>query len=363
MENLNKNKDLEQQEMSLNSMGLVKPKALKKGDKVAAVSLAWGGAGDKDKLWRYEQGKKNLEKLGLEVVEMKNTLQGSRYIYDNPQKRAEDLMDAFRDETIKGIFTCAGGNDCIRILPYIDYDVIRENPKVFIGYSDITIAHMICLKAGLSSFYGPVLLIEFAENVEILDYTKKWFEKAVFCNKPMGLIEPSQYWTSAPQPWNEKEKTESRERFLGEGYELLQGTGSVTGTLMGGCIEVLDMMKGTEIWPDEKMWEDAIVFLEVSDDILKPVYLEISLRAYANLGVFKKAKAIVFGKPYNNEYYEEYKRSILRVIYREEGLTDLPILYNVNFGHTSPMITIPYGALGKVDCHNKTFSILESGVR
>ena len=85
---------------------------------------------------------------------MPNTLKGTDYLYNHPEKRAEDLMAAFKDKTIKGIFTCIGGDESIRMLPYIDFDVIRDNPKVFIGYSDTTISHFMCLKAGISSFYG-----------------------------------------------------------------------------------------------------------------------------------------------------------------------------------------------------------------
>jgi muramoyltetrapeptide carboxypeptidase LdcA involved in peptidoglycan recycling len=161
------------------------------------VSLSWGGAGDSDILWRYNQGKKRLEEeFGLEVVEMQNTLKGSEYIYNNPQKRAEDLMTAFKDESIKGIFSCIGGYESARILPYIDLDAIKNNPKVFIGYSDTTVTHMICLKAGISSFYGPSILAEFAENIEMFDYTKYWTNKVLFNDSVIGDINSSDIWTS-----------------------------------------------------------------------------------------------------------------------------------------------------------------------
>ena len=121
---------------------LTKPHKLQIGDKVALVSLSWGGAGDEDILWRYEQGKERLEKIfGLKVVEMKYTLAGTDYIYKHPEKRAEDLMCAFEDESIKGIIACIGGIESIRMLPYIDFNIINQNPKVFMGYSDTTTIH------------------------------------------------------------------------------------------------------------------------------------------------------------------------------------------------------------------------------
>ena len=108
---------------------MIKPPVLKPGDKVATVSLSWGGAGDPEILWRYEQGKKQLEEtFGFEVVEMANTLKGTEYVYNHPEARAADLMAAFLDPEIKGIFTCIGGIESIRTLPYIDFDVIKNNP-------------------------------------------------------------------------------------------------------------------------------------------------------------------------------------------------------------------------------------------
>ena len=157
---------------------MIKPVKLKKGNKIAIVSLSWGGAGDKDIKYRYEIGKKRLEELfGLEVVEMRNSLKGSKYLDEHPEARAEDMMDAFKDNEIKAIFSNIGGDDTLRLLPYIDFDVIKNNTKIFMGYSDTTINHFMCYKAGLISYYGPSILAEFAENVEMHDYTKKWIER------------------------------------------------------------------------------------------------------------------------------------------------------------------------------------------
>jgi len=344
-------------------MKLIKPKRLQPGEKVATISLSWGGAGDADILWRYKIGKKRLEEeFGLEVIEMPHTLRGTEYIYNHPEKRAEDLMNAFKDPSIKGIFTCIGGEESVRILPYIDYNVIKNNPKVFIGYSDTTVNHFICLKAGISSFYGPCILSEFAENVEIFDYTKEWINKVIFHNSAIGSIKPSPIWTSEFLPWEEKNKYIKREVNNNCGYELLQGEGKVQGNLIGGCIEVLEMIKGTQVWPELEIWENGILFLETSEEKPKPNYVEYWLRNYGAQGILQKVKGIIFGKPYDNIYYEEYKTGILKVVRDELKLYDLPILYNVNFGHTSPMCIIPYGAKAEIDCENKGFSILESGV-
>lgn len=340
---------------------LIKPKSLQSGDKVATISLSWGGAGDADFLWRYLQGKSRLEAMGFEVVELKHTLSGSDYLYQHPEARAEDLMTAFRDPEIKGIFSCIGGDDSIRLLPYVDLNVIRNNPKVFIGYSDTTVTHLLCYKAGLSSFYGPSVLMEFAENVTMHDYTLNGLKKCLMCTEPLGQIPAPSQWTGEYLPWLIENKDKQRILQARTGYECIQGRSVVEGHLIGGCVEVLEMAKGTSIWPNEEDWQDSIIFLETSEDMIAPAQLGYILRNYVAQGILNRAKGLMFGKPYQDQYYEAYKAEILKVL-REANLEDLPVFYNMAFGHTSPMMTLPYGAKARLDCENRHFTILESGV-
>lgn len=341
---------------------LIKPKMLREGDKVATISLSWGGAGEPDLKWRYEQGVERLEKVfGLEVVPMANSLKGSDYLYENPKARAEDLMNAFKDPTIKGIISNIGGSESIRLLPYIDFDVIRENPKVFIGYSDATITHLFCHKAGISSFYGPAILTDFAENVEMHDYTTKALQKTLFSTDVIGEIKPALEWTSERLEWKIENKYTQRKMHPNQGYEVLQGNETVQGRLIGGCIEVLEFAKGTTIWPEASYWKDSILFFETSEDTPEPVFIEYWLRNYGSQGILQQTKGIVFGKPQHERYYDEYKEAIGRIL-RELDLTDLPVFYNLNFGHTEPKFVLPYGAMAEMDCKNATFSILESSV-
>ena len=137
------------------------------------MSLSWGGLGDKEYIHKFFIAKERLEKdFGLEVITMPNALKGGQYIYEHPELRAKDLMDAFKDKTIAGIFCAIGGDDAIRLLPYIDYDIIKNNPKIFMGYSDTTVNHFMMNKAGVVSYYGPSVMCEFGEYVKMLDYTK-----------------------------------------------------------------------------------------------------------------------------------------------------------------------------------------------
>lgn len=341
---------------------LIKPKMLRAGDKVATISLSWGGAGEPELNWRYEQGVERLEKVfGLEVVSMPNSLKGAEYLYDNPKARAEDLMNAFKDSTIKGIVSNIGGSESIRILPYIDFDVIRNNPKIFIGYSDATVTHLFCHKAGISSFYGPAILTDFAENVEMHAYTVEAVKKTLFTNEVIGEVKPAPEWTSERLEWLIENKDKQRKMNPNQGYELLNGSGVVQGRLIGGCIEVLEFAKGTSLWPEESYWKDSILFFETSEDLPEPSYIEYWLRNYGSQGILQNIKGIVFAKPQHERYYEEYKESILRIM-KELDLNELPILYNLNFGHTEPKFILPYGAMAEIDCERVTFSILDSGV-
>lgn len=343
---------------------LSKPKKLNPGDKVATVSPSSGITGESELQWRYEQGVQRLcDVFGLEVVAMPNSLKGIDFLYEHPEARAEDLMAAFRDDSIKAIIANIGGSDSIRLLPYMDFDIIRNNPKILMGYSDVTISHLFCHKAGLSSFYGPAILTDFAENVEMHTYTIEMVKRTLFSSDVVGDIQPAPEWTSEHLEWTDPANRHLRRKMQpNRGYEVLQGTGVARGRLIGGCIEVLEFAKGTIIWPEKKYWEDSILFFETSEEKPEPDLIVRWLRNYAAQGILHQASGIIFSKPQDEAYYDEYKEAI-RMVMQEYGLDDLPILYNLNFGHTEPMMVLPYGRLAEIDCRRVTFSILESAVK
>ena len=204
---------------------MIKPKKLKKGDKVAIVSLSNGLAGEEMFRHRYELGKKRLEQLGFNVVTMKNALKGIEYLYNHPEKRAEDFMDAILDKDIKGIICNIGGDDTIRLLPYIDFEAIANNPKVFMGYSDTTINHFMMQKAGVISYYGPAVMTYFAENNNMHTYTLKYINEVLLENRENIVIKSSDKWTSEYLDWAIEENDNISRKMNEEkyGYEVLQG--------------------------------------------------------------------------------------------------------------------------------------------
>lgn len=342
---------------------MIKPNALKKGDKIAIVSLSWGGLGDEKLIHKYCIAKERLEKeFGLTVVAMPNALKGSDFVYNHPELRAKDLMDAFKDKSIKGIFCAIGGSDTIRLLPYIDYDIIRNNPKVFMGYSDTTVNHFMMRKAGLVSYYGPSVMCEFGEYVKMSDYTKDAVKNILFKDTTNYEVKSAEYWSSDFIDWKEKNiKRSLKLRKEKHGYEVLNGSGVITGELIGGCIDVFPMIVGTQIWPKSEEWKGKILLIETSEEKPKPDYVLWYLRNLGAQGILKSINGIIVGKPQDEVYYEEYK-NVYRKIIKEFNCEHLGIIYNVNIGHAARTGILPLGIEYQIDLDNKIIKFNESGV-
>ena len=343
---------------------MIKPNKLNKGDKIAVVSLSSGILGEDVFIHKYYIAKERLENdFGLEVVAMPNALKGSKFVYEHPEARAQDLMDAFKDESIKGIFCAIGGDDTIRLLPYIDYDVIRNNPKIFMGYSDTTVNHFMMNKAGIVSYYGPSIMCEFGEYVKMFDYTKEAVENILFKDSENYEIKSSDIWSNDFVSWGEENINVAKKTIPEEhGYELLQGSGVVNGKILGGCIDVFPMMVGTEVWPSIQEWKDKILLLETSEEKPSPDIVTYYLRNLGAQGIFNVIKGIIVGKPQDEKYYEEYK-DVYRKVMKEFNCEKLPILYNINIGHAYPTGIIPLGVEVQIDFNNKKITLVESATK
>jgi muramoyltetrapeptide carboxypeptidase LdcA involved in peptidoglycan recycling len=337
---------------------------LKKGNTVAIVSLSWGGLGDESLIHKYYIAKERLERdFGLNVITMPNALKGSEFVYNHPELRAKDLMDALKDDDIDAIFCAIGGSDSIRILPYIDYDVIKNNPKIFMGYSDTTVSHFIFNRAGVVSFYGPAIMSEFGEYVKMFDYTKDAVNNILFKDTTHYEIKSSPYWSKDYVAWKEDNMSVQKKLDKEEhGYEVLSGLGKITGELLGGCIDVFPMINGTCIWPNRDEWKDKIMLLETSDEKMSPDYLLLYMRNLGAQGILNNIKGIIVGKPQDEKYYEEYKEVYLKVL-KEFKCENLPIIYNINIGHAFGTGILPLGIKYEVDLDNKTIKLLESATK
>ncbi|MCL1892307.1 MAG: LD-carboxypeptidase [Alphaproteobacteria bacterium] len=339
---------------------LIKPAKLVRGDTVAFISLSWGGAGLLPD--RYNQGKRQFEQtFGCKVIETPNGLAPASYLYEHPELRAADLMWAFKNPEVKAIIANIGGDDSIRMLPHIDYDIIRNNPKIFMGFSDSTVTNFICNHAGVASFYGPAVLCQFSEAGGIMPYVKNSIEKVLFDNGPIGVIpENKDGFTYEFIDWfTPAGQTQIRKMQPTDGWHWIQGQDRVSGKLFGGCLEVIETIKGTSIWHPERL-KDAIMFFEISEHDPSPEQVLFWLRNYGATGILANLKAILFGRP-KNEKNEKYEAVILKAL-REYGRTDMPVVTHMDFGHTDPIMVMPYGVNATIDCEARTFEITESAV-
>ena len=223
---------------------MIKPNKLKQGDKIAVISLSLGLLGEPFMAFQKELIEKRLSDFGLEVVYTPNALKGIEFLKDNPQKRAEDLKWVFEDDTIKGIICAIGGDDTYKTVPYLLVDEtfisnVRKHPKIFIGYSDSTINHLMFQKIGLNTYYGHSAIVDFGElNEEMLPYSKMWFGK-LFKSEESTEITSSPVWYYERASFGESEFGKDRISGIEErGYEVLQGTGIIRGNYLVAVLRV-----------------------------------------------------------------------------------------------------------------------------
>ena len=358
---------------------LIIPAKLNEGDKIAFISISGGRAGDEDMLPRYMLGKRRFEKIfNVKVVDSPNALKGSGYLYEHPEKRAEDLMWALKDDSIKGIICNQGGDDSYRVLPYIDPQVIHDHPKVFMGFSDIATWMSVFAYAGVRAYYGPTVLTPIAQPGKLDEYTEAAIRRTLFSNEIIGEIKPSE--KNTPIDWNttytikEGQKEVQYERFpdndeiedlkdpipweKGTGYKVLQGSGKVRGHIVPVCGGPLWQIMGTIFFPGPDMWEDSIIALEHGSIYGVTIAGLHELRAFAAAGAFDKAKAVITGPL--DEVDEE---TLIKVICKEVHRPDIVILENVDYIHRTPMTVLPTGALMEIDCDAPSIEILEAGVK
>lgn len=348
------------------------PNRLKKGDRVAIVSMSRGLLGMPFCKHELDLGIKRLESMGLVPVLMDNALKDLDTLANNPKLRADDLKQAFMDDEIKGIINAIGGDDTYKTIPYLMEDeefmeAVKKHPKIFTGYSDTTNNHLMLNKLGLSTFYGPCFLVDIAElDNEMLPYTKEYFG-AFFKETKEIEIKSSPVWYMDRESYGEEELGKSREeRKEMHGYEILNGSGVKTGKLYGGCLDsIYDALVGErygeedevyqkyDIFPSENEWKEKILFLETSEEKPSPEKLEIMLNELKKRNILNLVQGVIVGKPINEVYYDEYK-DVYKEVFAD---LDTPVLFNVNFGHSFPRCVLPYDGLCEVDYDNKTIKI------
>ena len=313
------------------------PEKLQKGDKVMIIAPARGLKiiGQDVRQIATER----LNSLGLEVVFAPNTIDenwdymGSSSI----EKRVEDIHTAFKDKTVKAILTVIGGFNSNQLLKYLDYELIRNNPKIFCGYSDITaLSNAILAKTGLQTYYGPhysSLGMKYG-----CDYTFEHFIQ-MLTTDDKDNVEPSQIWSD--DLWFLDQ--EKRDFEANEGYWVIHN-GQAKGIIAGGNLCTYNLLLGTPY--RRKFTEDTILFIE--DTSSSPLQdIERDLQALIHQEDFCNVKGIVIGRFQKGSQIT--REGLEYIINTKEELKTMPIIANVDFGHTYPLLTIPLGGTATMD--------------
>lgn len=335
----------------------MKPPRLREGDTVGMISPSWGGGAAYPH--RVQRGVDYLESLGFRARVAPHAMNSAGYVSDTAENRVADIHEMFRDPEVKAVVAMIGGDHSCHLLPLLDFDLIREHPTILMGYSDVTVLNVaIWAKTGLVTFNGPALMVELAEYPKVFDYTERHMLKTLRSAEPVGEIEPSGWWTEEFLDWGEKEDlTRARTGRPSGGWAWLKA-GSAEGILVGGCLESMQHLRGTPYWPE---LDGAILFLETSEEKPSPARVDGILMDYENMGVFERIRGLLFGRPYG--YAPEEREQLHGVILQRTEGYDFPVVADMDFGHTSPMFTLPVGCRAVIDVGRGRFEIVEAAVR
>lgn len=312
-------------------MGIIKPKRLKPGDVIGVISPA----SSPDDLIKIENGVKYLEKLGYRIEVGKNVGKQTGYFAGTDSERLEDIHFMFKNKNVKAIFCIRGGFGSTRLLDKIDYKIIRNNPKIFVGYSDINALQMAFFtKCGLITFAGPMVAVDFAE--EISQFTEETFWRIITSNKKIGRI-----------------KNPNKEKF----YVLNKGRAQ--GRIIGGNLSIINSLIGTEYLPKMK---DSILLLEEINEA--PYRIDRMLNQLRILKILKSIRGIILGDFVKCIEYDPDKKTFsLNDVITDyfEGLK-IPVIYNFRHGHLKEKITIPFGIRAVLNASKAFVEINENAV-
>ena len=328
---------------------------------VGIVSLSCGMVGESYMGTLRELGEARLESMGLRVKYMPNALRGMDYLGAHPEARAADLLSAYRDPEVDLILCDIGGDDTYRLLPYLfEHGELESavNDKPFLGFSDTTINHFMIQKAGGRCFYGQSFITELCEMSEdMLPYSRHYFEELVRKGTIQGIT-PSDVWYEDRTDYTDAQLGVPLVSHPDRGFELLQGSGAFSGEIMGGCLEsIYDLLEGRwhkdmpemcakyGIFPPLDQWRGRILLLETSELKIEPAFFAQILFRIKKTGIFDAVSGIIFGKPMDEAYDDDYKRLLCGVV----GNPGLPIVCNINVGHAMPRCVIPLGVPAAVD--------------
>lgn len=325
-------------------MKTIYPEKLKEGDeiRVIAPSCSMSIIAKENR----EIANNRLSDLGFKVTYGKNVEESDDFRSSSIKSRVSDLHKAFSDKKVKAVFAVIGGFNCNQLLRYIDWDIIKKNPKIFIGYSDTTaLQNAIFAKTGLVTYSGPAWST-FGQKMHF-DYTLEYFKRCLMSEDSFS-VEPSESWSD--DAWYRDQN--NRTLIKNDGW-LIINKGSAAGTILGANLCTFNLLQGTEYFPVAK---NTILFTE-DDNTSKVENFDRDLQSLIHLPSFKNVKGIVIGR-FQKES-EVSNEILIQVIKNKAELKNLPVIANVDFGHTSPLITFPIGGEVSLDTKNNQITIIK----
>ena len=291
---------------------------------------------------------KNFAALDLRITYGQNCEESDEFASASIASRIADIHAAFADPTVKGILTAIGGYNCNQLLRFLDYDLIKANPKIFCGFSDITaLATAIYAKTGLVTYSGPHFSTFGMEKG--LEYTLEHFRKC-FMDTELFAVKPSKEWSD--DSWYRDQQ--NRKFIPNEGF-LVINEGQAEGKLLGGNLCTLNLLQGTEYMPS---LAGSILLLE-DDYEEKPYYFDRDLQSLIHQPGFEAVKGLMIGRFQHGSEMEQEK--LVKMIKSKQELTSIPVIAEADFGHTTPQFTFPIGGRGKLSAVNGkvSFTIIE----
>jgi len=344
-------------------MTMLKPKRLHEGDLVSIVAPSSGtGAVFPEVL---NLGIKNLqEEFGVRIKEGITMRASSGFLYQHPKKRAEDINQAFADPEVKAIISTIGGDDSVRILPFLDNELILANPKIIMGYSDTNTILSHLHQQGMVTFYGPSVMAGFSQMKTLEPQFREHLRSFFFNDWENFDYQPYQSYSEGYPEWAIPENLGKidRETPNTEKWQVIQPGKKIKGKLWGGCTTVLQMMIGSRFWPRKSFWNDKILFFETSEEKPLPKDMKYFLRNLGMQGILQQVRGLLFGRAREYDQNEKQKLNevIVKVVHDEFQRTNIPIWTNLDFGHTDPQIVLPLGCTASMDSDNLKFQLTES---
>ena len=335
---------------------------LKPGDKVAVLSPSFAAPGRWPHV--YELGLSRLrERFGLEPVVYPATAK----LGASTQERSADLISAFENPEIKAVVSSLGGDDQVTYVKDLPDEPFRSNPKPYFGYSDNTHFMNHLWLNGVPSFYGGALFTQFAQTPDIDPMTERYLRLALFQDGEVELAQ-SERFNDMGISWDDPDNFTKEKPFEpNPGWQWDKAADS-QGITWGGCLESIDeiLRHGVRL-PTLEQFEGVILMTETSEEMPDHEYVRRVYRALGERGILARVKAVLVGRPKAWEF--DKQRSIEeKLIYRQRQQetilatvrqynSDVPVIQNMDFGHTNPQICMPYGALVKTDGAKKVVSV------